>query len=67
MSSCEKCWRDSRLFENYAELSKERKETPCTPEEHAGPDAEWCKECGNKTVHQCTHECIICSGERAKV
>lgn len=45
MTACEKCWGDAYMRsratgksqgECYAELLKERKNTPCTPEQQAG-------------------------------
>jgi hypothetical protein len=67
MSSCEKCWRDSRwaarFFDGtgpdpYRKLVSERVgEDACTPEEQAGPDATECPACQRKTVHQHTHLC----------
>lgn len=65
MASCEKCWSDAGIMggdktENYANLIEERKDDPCTPEEQAGHDAEICPKCKRKTVHQLTHECVVC-------
>lgn len=46
MNACEKCWADARarsdlnglsVTENYMALLRERKATPCTPEEQRGP------------------------------
>jgi len=62
MSSCEKCWRDAHrgpqysVAEEYSRLIDERKDTPCTPEEQAGPDAKVCPTCTRKTLHQYTGE-----------
>lgn len=56
MSVCEKCWRDSRWYDNYRQLLEERKDTPCTPEQQAGPDAEQCPACKRMTLHQITGE-----------
>ncbi len=57
MSSCEKCWRDSRGdTEEYSRLIKINN---CTPEEQAGGKyAGTCKKCGNKTVHMYTKRCV---------
>ena len=57
MSSCEKCWKDSRLNDNYNELVKSRN---CTPEEQAGPFAGRCPKCHRKTLHQMSYECMAC-------
>jgi len=59
MSSCEKCWRDSRSVEDYHNLLHERRNSPCTPEEQAGKDAQICPFCGKRTVHQFTGECMV--------
>jgi hypothetical protein len=57
MSSCEKCWADAGGdADRYAALIKERH--PCTPQEQAGPDAKWCPDCGEMTLHQHTGECM---------
>ena len=61
MAACEKCWRDSRLEDNYQEVLYSRFDTPCTPEEQAGPDASECKLCKRYTVHQYAKICMICS------
>lgn len=57
MSSCEKCWRDSRDADDppreYMRLIESR---VCTPEEQAGPDAMQCPVCLRWTVHQHTGE-----------
>ncbi len=58
MSTCEKCWRDSRGGENYKELLELRKDNPCTPEEQAGPDAAQCPKCNRMALHQHTGECM---------
>jgi hypothetical protein len=58
MSTCEKCWRDSRREENYKEVLDSRKDHPCTPEEQAGPDASECPLCKRKVCHQHTGECM---------
>ena len=58
MSSCEKCWRDSRYGENYSEVLESRRDNPCTPEEQAGLDATECPVCHGRTVHQHTGECM---------
>ena len=68
MSSCEKCWHDSRwaarFFDGigpdpYQKLLHERVgEDECTPGEQAGPDAAECPECKRKTLHQHTGECM---------
>src|SRR6185369_1305212 len=73
MSACEKCWRDAHfgpdgsdgVADRYRELMDERKATPCTPEEQAGPDATDCSACGRRTRHQYTSECMAC-GRGAK-
>ena len=57
MSSCEKCWSESRMHDNYHELIK--KIPGCTPEEQAGPFATVCPKCKRKTLHQMTRQCII--------
>ena len=56
MSSCEKCWSDSRYGNDYFRVLDSRKEHPCTPEEQAGPDAGRCPTCGKMTLHQHTKE-----------
>ena len=56
MSSCEKCWSDSRAMENYQEVLESSKLHPCTPEEQAGQSAESCPVCKRKTLHQYTRE-----------
>lgn len=56
MSTCEKCWKDSRLEENYAEVLKSRAANPCTPEQQAGEHARECPWCGRMTLHQHTGE-----------
>jgi hypothetical protein len=61
MSSCEKCWSDSRWLENYHEVLARRDgatEPKCTPEEQAGDDATNCPDCGRRTRHQWTRECM---------
>ena len=68
MPSCEKCWNDAFWMsyidpdktqaEYYTEIIKERKDSPCTPEQQAGPDAEECPKCKRKCLHQCTHDCM---------
>lgn len=40
----------------YERLIEKRHQTPCTPEEQAGPDASKCKACGRMTLHQHTGE-----------
>jgi len=63
---CEKCWADAARaagpygdqVDEYRRLCRERKDNPCTPEEQAGPDAEWCPVCGRKTLHQHTGQCM---------
>jgi hypothetical protein len=60
MSACEKCWRDSRLANNYTELLFQRHTAVCTPEQQAGPDARVCEVCGRRTRHQITGECMAC-------
>lgn len=62
MSSCEKCWADAHrgpeysVAEEYQRLMEERKDTPCTPEQQAGPDAGECPLCRRTTMHQHTGE-----------
>ena len=62
MSTCEKCWSDAHHYygdsvgETYLRLRTARKDTPCTPEEQAGPDAAECPTCGRKTIHRHTRE-----------
>lgn len=62
MSTCEKCWRDAHrgpqfsVADEYAQLLRERRESPCTPEERAGPSAGICLICGAATLHQTTGE-----------
>jgi len=62
MSACVKCWSDAHLgaqfsvVDNYEHLIIVR---ACTPEEQAGPDAAMC-ECGRKTRHELTGECMAC-------
>lgn len=61
MSSCEKCWKDSGgSADKYQALIKERVLTPCTPEEQAGENAEFCKHCNRVTIHQYVKRCVIC-------
>ena len=65
MSSCEKCWSDAHgdpyvsVAERYQALIEERRATPCSPEEQAGPDAGQCPRCLRHTLHQHTHECMV--------
>lgn len=60
MSSCEKCWRDSRSADEpnveYRRLVTSRQ---CTPEEQAGPYADECPVCKRMTKHQHTGE-LMC-------
>ncbi len=58
MSSCEKCWQESRFVDSYHELLESRKDSPCTPEEQAGPNASECPKCKRMTLHQHTRECM---------
>ncbi len=61
MASCEKCWKDAQgSTEKYQQLIKEREDNPCSPEEQAGLDAEVCKKCKRKTVHQHIKVCMVC-------
>jgi hypothetical protein len=69
MSSCEKCWTDAGFraasrqtskAEEYEALMDERRDTPCTPEEQAGPEATECPRCQRRTVHQYAKQCTIC-------
>lgn len=56
MSSCERCWVDSRGdYDLYVEMIKSR---DCTPEQQAGEDAGFCDVCERKTIHQHTHKCV---------
>ena len=74
MASCEKCWDDAarRAFENpekllsehYHDLIAERKDNPCTPEEQAGRNSNYCNRCERWTVHQHTGKCILCERDR---
>lgn len=62
MSSCEKCWADAGGDpDEYRRLLKERDAIPCTPEEHAGPDATTCPACGRRAVHQWAKTCVACT------
>lgn len=58
MSTCEKCWADSRApgVGPYHQLlaARELMGVVCTPEEQAGPDAGECPSCHRKTLHQHT-------------
>lgn len=55
MSVCQKCWADARaLGLPYSFVLMQRRDTPCTPEEQAGPDARECPMCHRKTLHQYT-------------
>ena len=54
MSACEKCWEDSGGGDAYFVLLDQRKDTPCIPEQQAGPDATECPECRRLTLHQYT-------------
>lgn len=56
MSSCEKCWSDSRACENYNEILTSRMGNPCTAEEQAGHHAKQCHICKGMTLHQYTDE-----------
>ncbi len=62
MSSCEKCWRDAReegescVVDRYHALMRERRSSPCSPEEQAGPEAWLCPICNKRTLHQYTRE-----------
>ncbi|MFA4971183.1 MAG: hypothetical protein WC683_01125 [bacterium] len=66
MSTCEKCWADAHrdapedVSARYARLIEERRGRQCTPEEQAGPDATVCPQCGRRTCHQWTGECMVC-------
>jgi len=65
MASCEKCWSDAHSYDDvtarYIELIEERKDNQCSPEEQAGIDANICRKCGRKTVHQYIHVCMNCN------
>lgn len=73
MSSCEKCWSDAHRFyrgaaesDGYTALLAQRKDTPCTPEEQAGPEAGTCQKCDRKTMHQHTGEAMCgCTQEES--
>ena len=56
MAACEKRWADSRGSDThgdgYKRLLDERRDSPCTPEEQAGPGATACQTCGRMTMHQ---------------
>lgn len=72
MPSCERCWRDAHsgypyvdVAERYAELIAERRETPCTPEQQAGPDAWNCPKCDRRTIHQWCGVCMACGHDEA--
>lgn len=58
MSACEKCWRDSRVNDDYAKLLNKREAAGlvCTPEEQAGPAAKQCPVCKRMTLHQHSRE-----------
>jgi hypothetical protein len=58
MAACEKCWRDSRREDNYAEVMASRKAAPCTAEQQAGPDATECPTCSRRTRHQYARVCM---------
>lgn len=68
MSACEKCWVDSHRDadgdfsdnqpKRYGELIESRRDSPCTPEEQAGPDASKCPQCGRMALHQITGDCM---------
>lgn len=59
MSACEKCWRDSRRHENYAEVLASRKDHPCSAEEQAGiGGAGKCPVCNRMTIHMYTGEAM---------
>ena len=70
MASCEKCWSDSyqraitdtskNQTEHYISFLEERYNSPCTAEEQAGEDRSYCNRCERWTVHQHTHQCVIC-------
>lgn len=57
MSACEKCWVDAQaLGLPYSVMIMKRRDTPCTSEEQAGPDAGQCQTCKRMTLHQHTRE-----------
>lgn len=68
MPMCEKCWNDSAKSRclgygpTYEELTlqRDRDGTPCTPEEHAGPDATECPKCLRRACHQLCGICCAC-------
>ena len=61
MSVCEKCWRDAGGDAvRYLALLGERYDHPCSAEEQAGPDSQYCPHCERRSVHQHTGVCIIC-------
>ncbi len=66
MAACEKCWSDAHrgsqfsVADEYLRLMKERKDSPCTPEQQAGPDALRCMPCDRLTLHQHARVCMVC-------
>ena len=56
MTACEKCWKDSGG--DHARYKRLLKGRHCTPEEQAGDDAGLCPDCGRRTVHQHTGDCL---------
>jgi len=61
VSRCEKCWSDahwpdSNSSEEYNRLIDERRDSPCTPEQMAGPQAKECPVCHRYALHQWTGE-----------
>lgn len=68
MPNCEKCWGKAYTRSRctgrgqatcYSEILKEVEASGilCTPEEQAGVDAQLCKKCNRKSVHQVTGDC----------
>jgi hypothetical protein len=57
VSSCEKCWTDSRGVNMPYDLLVKRRDADgrtCTPEQQAGPGADECPVCKRWTLHQHT-------------
>lgn len=63
MPSCERCWANSRVHDNYREVL-EQNEGLCTPEEQAGPEATECEYCNRRTRHQHCGICMNCGADR---
>lgn len=68
MASCEKCWADALgQPDEYERLLKQRRDTPCTPEEQAGDEAHDCPNCSRTTVHQYARVCMACGCDVADI